>query len=489
MADFNQNKEKNRAVKVLFINPPCRESLPPSSIPLGLAYVASVLREAGHDVKIIDADALKLSKEEVEEIIKREEFDLIAAGAMVPGYKYIKWLAEVVKKQHPKKTFLVGGALATSAPKIVMDKTKADAVVLGEAENTFCEVAEAIRKGNGFEGIDGLWFKKNGKVVKNKQRELIKNLDELPFPAWDLFPMEKYLSVPNFNNKPNLKTINMSTSRGCPFNCTFCYNVFGARTNRVRSIGNIIAEIKELQKKYNIKGIMISDNLFVSNKQYVSDFCDELKKEKIKIIWGTSGRVNTVNLEILKKMKEAGCVGLLYGFESGSQKMLNAMNKQVTVEQMKKAVEITKEAGIEIWPAFMVGIPGETKETIKETVDFIKEMDIFVSGIFIANPFPGSQLFDYAMEKGLIKDVEKFIEESGECFDLHVNCSGMPDKELLKWRLWATNEVISNYRKKHRLKALKMDIEKVRITVKNFGIIGTTKKVINRAKRKLGLLS
>ena len=474
-------------MKILLINPPCRESLPPSSLPLGLAYVASVLREAGHNVKIIDVDALKLSKEKVEEIIKKEEFGLVAAGAMVPGYKYIKWLTGVVKKHHATKPLIIGGALASSAPKIVMDNTKADAVVLGEAENTFCEVAEAIEKKKSFEGIDGLWFRKNGKIVKNKERELIKNLDELPFPAWDLFPIEKYLSVPNFNNNQSIRSINMISSRGCPFNCTFCYNVFGTRTHRARSIDNVIAEIKELNKRYGVKGILISDNLFVANKKYVAEFCERLKKEKIDIIWGTSGRVNTVNLETLKKMKEAGCIGLLYGFESGSQKMLDAMNKQVTVEQMKHAVRITKEAGIEIWSAFMVGIPGETKETIKETAEFIKEMDLFVPGLFIANPFPGSQLFDYAMKKGLIKDVEKFIEESGECFDLHINCSGMPDNELLKWRDWANREIISTYRRRHKFEALKMDVEKLQSTIRNFGVIGTAKKIIGRAKRKLKL--
>ncbi|MDP6670675.1 MAG: radical SAM protein [archaeon] len=473
-------------MKVLMIHAPVRESLPPSSVPLGLAYIGAVLMKAGHKVEVLDICANKYTREEVEERVKKDDFDIVLTGGMITVYKYVKWLSQIIRKHHPNKPIFIGGAMPTSAPKVTLEKTEANAIILGEAEYTTLELVEAVEKGKGFEGIDGIWFKKDGKIVKNRQRDLIKNLDELPLPAWELFPMEIYINNPNLDDlPPGTKSLGMSTARGCPFNCTFCYNVFGARTNRRRGVDSIIHEIKELRRRYDVRAIHFSDDLFISNKAFVKEFCRRLIDEKIGLIWGTSGRVNTVNLPTLKRMKEAGCIGILYGFESGSQKMLDKMNKQVTIEQMKHAINITREAGLKMYPNFMVGIPGESVETIKETVEFIKEMDLYVQSLFIANPFPGSQLYDYAKSKGLIKDEEKFIEGCSECLELNLNVTDMSDEDLCYWRDWAVREILSAYRKRHPIKALRMDFHKISESVKKFGFIGTAKKAVNRIKRRI----
>ncbi len=473
-------------MKVLLIIPPCRESRPAASLPLGFAYIASVLRNAGHDVSFMNIDAFRHSKEKVEELVKKAEFDVAATGGLITVYSYVKWLSRIVKKYHPKKMLAIGGAMPTCVPHVVLEKTEADAVILGEGEYTMLELVEAVEKNRGLEKVKGLWFKKDGKIIRNERRELIKNLDELPFPAWDLLPMDLYLSRPTINHlPPNLKSITVSTARGCPYGCTFCYNVFGARSSRKRSADSIISEIKILQEKYDVKVIAFCDDLFIINKKDIMEFCDKMIEQKIDLIWASNGRVNTVDMELLKKMKKAGCVGILYGFESGSQKMLDAMNKQVTVKQIKDAINATREAGLHIYPNFMFGIPGETVETIKETVNFIKEMDMYIPGIFIASPFPGSQLYDYAKSKGLIKDEEKFIESCGECLSLTLNLTDMSDSELLHWRDWATHEIISTYRRRHPIEALEMDWQKLRNTLKIFGFTGTVKKIFNRAKRRL----
>jgi len=182
-------------------------------------------------------------------------------------------------------------------------------------------------------------------------------------------------------------------------------------------------------------------------------------------------------------MKQAGCTNLSFGIESGSQKMLDSMNKMATVEQAKKAITAARQAGIRVHPAFMVGIPGESPETIKASVDFIKEMDLFVPVIFITNPYPGSEFYDYAKKKGLIKDEEAFVEKCGEAIDLNVNLTDMSDEKLLYWRSWAIHKAIHDYRRRHPLEAVRMDLRKIRFTLKGHGLAGSMKKAFNKIKR------
>jgi len=473
-------------MKVLLINVPCRESLPPTNFPIGLGYIASVLRNAGHEISVLDINAHRYSRETVERLIKEADFDMAATGNLITLYGYTKWLSGVLKKHHPEKFLVIGGALATSAPEIVLGRTEADAIALGEGEATMLELADALGKKRGLEEVKGIWFKKGGKIVKNPPRELMKNLDELPFPAWDLFPVDIYLKYMHIEKLPlSWKCMNISTVRGCPFNCSFCYNVFGVHTARARSPDSIIAEIKALKERYGVKAITFIDNLFITNRTKVLEFCEKMIEQKIGVAWVTSARVDVVDLELLKKMRQAGCAWISYGLESGSQKMLDAMNKSTTVEKMLKAIEATRKAGLFVYGSFMVGTPGETPETIKETVEFIKKIDLFVPGIFIATPYPGSDLYEFALKKGAIPNEEEFISKCGEAFDLTVNVSGMSDAELLKWRSWAAREVISDYRRRHRLEALKMDFTKLRLTVARFGFSGTLKKIAGRAGRAM----
>ena len=353
-------------MKVLLINPPYRESLPPSVFPSGIGYIASVLMEGGHEVSVLDINGCRYSRKEVEKQIRETNFDLVAIGGLITRYKYIKWVCTLLKKYHPDKFRIVGGAIATSASELVINKMDIDGIVLGEGEYTILELANALEKGSDLKKVDGIWFKKNGKVVKNQPRELIKDLDSLPFPAWDLFPIKKYLQVPCYGKIPvTYKSMNISTVRGCPFSCKFCYNVFGTKTSRARSIDNVISEINELREKYGVKAFLFEDDLFTLNRARVMEFCKKIMKKKLDIIWGASARVDVVDEEMLMTMKQAGCILISYGIETGSQKMLDSIGKGVKVEQAKKAIRLTKKTGMQIVTSFMVGVPGETPETIK----------------------------------------------------------------------------------------------------------------------------
>ncbi len=286
--------------------------------------------------------------------------------------------------------------------------------------------------------------------MKTPAQPYIKDLDAIPFPAWNLFPITVYLNTPKYPEAYGLKTMNLITSRGCPFNCNFCSKTFSGV--RMRSIDNIIEEIKELKRLYNIRALHFTEELVMMNKQRMMELCDALKPMKLK--WVCQGRTNFVDYEMLKKMEEAGCVRVGYGIESGSQKILNNMNKAQTVEMCDKAIRLTKKAGLIPVIQMMFGYPGETRETIKETIDFCDRVHAQPNAgeFFITTPLPGTQLYDYALQKGLIGDEEKYLERLTGCGELLVNFTDFSDEEFMKLKKETENAIARNYsryRNKH----------------------------------------
>ena len=299
--------------------------------------------------------------------------------------------------------------------------------------------------------VKGIWYKKEGKIIKNPPRPLIENLDEIPYPAWDLFDMETYLKNPMGFEPPGdialdrVRSMPICPSRGCPYNCTFCYHIF-SRRNRVRSAESILGEIKELKDRYDINFFAFHDDCFIINRKRLYEFCDAYGESGLGIKWACFGRANLMNGELLQKLKDANCEYVGYGIESGSQKMLDAMNKQVTVEQAKNALLLTQKMGIRVHCTFMVGIPGETRETIWETVKFCKDTNRSVH-LFFAAPYPGTPLFEQAKKLGRIPDdLESYVSRLGDVDEFVVNLTDMPDEELQELRSRAEKEVNSYYR-------------------------------------------
>ncbi len=445
---------------VLLINPPIREREDPTMFPLGIAYIASALRNAGHKVKILDIYCEGLNKKKVEERIKEiKDIDLIGTGGLVTLYSYIKFLCDTIKKYHDIP-IMVGGSLPSSAPEIVLNKTKADILIFGEGEIPAVEIANRIQDKKGLEGIKGIWFKKEGKIIKEAACERIENIDNLAIPAYDMFDIDKYASTPVIVEGRNLtgkrKKLYMLTGRGCPQRCAFCYRNFGRKV-AYRSIDKILDEIKYLYDTYNIKFVGFLDETFTIKKERVMEFCTSLIELNLDFRWTCCTRVDLVDKEILTMMRKAGCDYICFGIESGSQKMLDLMHKDITVEQSKKAIELCKQVGILANPSFMLGFPGETEETIRESIEFCKEVDLPVN-FFITCPYPGTEIYGYAIEKGLIKDKEKFIEnlsKQGDAYILNVNLTKFSDEKLLELRKNAYNEVMRNYFKNNRLRILK----------------------------------
>ncbi|OHB57275.1 MAG: hypothetical protein A2173_02900 [Planctomycetes bacterium RBG_13_44_8b] len=431
-------------MKILLINPPIREWSRPNVLPLGLGYIAAVLQQTGHEVVIMDINANRWSPEEVEDRIKEADFDIVGIGAIVTVYRYVKWLVSLLKKYYPAKRVIVGGSVGTSVPKIVLEKAGADVVCIGESEKTIVELIEAIETNKSLDGIEGIWYKNgDGSIVANKDRISIANLDDLPFPAWDLFPMDIYLKnpvgAPNRNKwidgstpEDTVLSMNISATRGCPYKCIYCYHDFMGQRYRHRSPGNIIKEMKTLYENYGAEYLHFTDDEFCLKEEFVYEFCREVKKEfGGKVTWGCSGRVNLMTEELISTMADAGCVLIGYGIESGSQKMLDVMKKSVMVEQAKNAIRWTKKYLGWADCSFIVGIPGENRETIQETVDFCKELDLIPEVIFFATPYPQTELYQLALSQGKIKDEEEYILSLGEQGEkVRVNFTDFSNEEL-----------------------------------------------------------
>ncbi len=441
-------------MKILLINPPIREWAKPNCFPSGLGYLSSVLLSAGYEVEVLDINGYRYSRQEVEARVEASDADVFGVGGLITVYGYIKWLTQVVKRYHPDKTVIAGGSSATSIPRTFLECTKADIAVTGEGELTLPELMHALRDGGNLEGLHGIWYKDgNGEIMARPSRPAIKDLDAIPFPAWDLFPMDIYLGNPV--GAPNIRkwndggssndaplTMNILPSRGCPYQCIYCYHDFMGVKYRHRSAQNILDEIVSLVDRYGVNYIHFTDDDFVINRKHVMKFCDLIIESGLNIQWGSSGRVNLMTEELLAKMAAAGCVWIGYGIESGSQKMLDVMKKQVTVEQARKAIELARKYISQVDCSFMMGTPGETRETIMETVEFCKEMDLAPEVIFFATPYPGTELYDIARERGLIEDEEKFVLnlwEQGE--KITVNFSELSDEELFEMREWAIAEL------------------------------------------------
>ena len=436
-------------MKILLINPPIREWSKPNVFPHGLAYIASVLLKDNHSIEILDINGYRWSKEEVEERIKESDFDVVGIGGIVTIYKYVKWLVSIIKKYHPDKKIIIGGSVGSSIPEIMLKKNPVDIICVGEGEITVKELMRALESGDCLSNVKGIWYKDHaGNVQKTEKRPPIMDLDSIPLPAWDLFPMDIYLKnpvgAPNRNkwidgasDDDSVLSITLCGTRGCPYQCIYCYHDFMGQTYRHRSAKSIVDEIRVLYNRYKVLYFHFIDDEFVMNNKFVYDFCSQMKalRQELNenITWGSTGRVNLMTEDLVIAMSEAGCVLIGYGIESGSQKILDFIKKKVTVEQAKEAVRITRKHLGWADTSLMIGYPGETKKTIQETIDFCKELDLNPEIIFFLTPYPGTELYEMALKAGKIGDEEEYILGLGEQGEkIRVNFTDFTDDELYK---------------------------------------------------------
>ncbi len=385
-------------MNTLFINPPGKISF--VSPPLGLLYVAASLKEDGHKVFVIDYNLEKLERRRLSDFIKEKQIEIVGISIVTPKVYDAIELANCIKKQFPDITIIAGGPHATLMPEELLLKCPAiNFVIQGEGEIRMEGLIKNIKNKEEIKKLDGIAFWENGQLINNPPKEYLENLNTIPLPARDLIDILKYSNHLKTSISP---ATTMMTSRGCPFQCIYCSKPVTGSKLRSLSPENVIKEIESLQKEYGIREIVFYDDSFTLDRERTMKICDLIIQNGIKLAWQCETRVNLVDKELLEKMKQAGCYLIAYGIESGSDRVLKILKKGITVEQVKKAVETTKKAGIRIIGYFMLGIPGETEEEIKQTIKFAKELDIDFAQFAIATAYPGTELYEIAKAQNKI---------------------------------------------------------------------------------------
>lgn len=398
-------------MKVLFINPPAKNEITgnnPEIIksergfdpPLGILYVAGYLKKhANHELKIIDAQVEKMSYPKLREEIKKFAPDVIGVTAMTFTLLDVLKTIEIAKEALPTVKIVLGGPHVHIYPEETANLKNVDYVILGEGEETFFQLLQNMGDANALKRVSGLVFKTNGAIINTGSKDYCRTLDDLPFPPREMLPYKKYFSL-LAKEKP---ITTMFTSRGCPFRCSFCDRPNMGKVFRKRSARNVVDEMEECLK-LGIREIFIYDDTFTVDKQRVIDICEEILRRNLKFSWDIRARVDTVNEELLALLKKAGCKRIHYGVEAGTEKILKVLNKNITLEQVLKAFQMTRKIGIETLAYFMIGSPTETREDILTTIKFAKKLNPDFTQITLMTPFPATKIYQKALEEGVFKN-------------------------------------------------------------------------------------
>jgi anaerobic magnesium-protoporphyrin IX monomethyl ester cyclase len=467
-------------MKILVVNPCLRPTSPHRYIPVGLGYVATAIKEAGYKFDLLDVDINTLSDQQVEAHIIGHKYDVVLVGSIVTHYKWIKNFVTMVRRHQKDCKIIVGNSVGSSIPEVILHYTPVDVVVLGEADITVVEVLDTISKGKSLgeaiepiktvphhngdlpscihgRGVQGIVFRDaKGRLIHTGSRKAVKLIDDLPFPDWDLFDVERYLDMSRTTAHDttlfaaeDARVMPVNTARGCVFKCSFCHYVFWNDPYRHRSPENVIAEIKRNQKKYGANYINFWDELSFHKIAPAEKFVDALIEADLGIHFTAAIRTDLLGrpedslerrLGLARKMKQAGAVALGFSLESANEEILVAMNKRVKGDYFGEQVRVLKQAGIIANTSIIVGYPQETPATIRETLDACRRANVYPSPGFLL-PMPSTGMWDHAIKHGYITDIDRYLLEITERQDFGINMTTMSDEELKRETFAALKEL------------------------------------------------
>lgn len=449
-------------MKVIIINPPvvgddkyiregrCEQrasSFQYLMVPISLPSIAGLLRENKFDVKVLDCIAEDLGFTGALKVIKQYNPKLIVINYSTVTYEGDKKFSAMVRRGLPGAHLTAIGVHVTTMTEQALTETALNSIIRNEPEETALELAQAIEKGRKTERqknrkaetdqklkkIKGLSYRSKSKVIDNPDRPFIENLDALPFPARDLLHNEKY-KMPVYNRPYTL----VVTSRGCPNNCSFCTaKIYYGSKIRMRSPENILDEVEEIIKVQKIKDISFWADTFTFVKRHVMELCAGIKKRNLQFRWMCNARVDRIDPEMLKAMKGAGCQVIAFGVESGNQKILNSIGKNITLKEIRQAYKWVRKADIESAAHIIFGLPGETEGTIRQTIKFVKEINPDYVQFYSAIPFPGTRFRKEAEQKGWITSDKWSDYELGKNI---ISTPKLPVERLAYWRKRAYRE-------------------------------------------------
>lgn len=442
----------SKGCNVILIYPPHRDKISASEVPpLGMAYLASFVRKQMGDactVSILDININRINQQQFKEqlLLLDKKPDIIGIGGIVTVFRHFLWMSKICKEIFPDTLLVAGGSLASTVPHLLFMRSPVDVCVKGEGEITFLEIIQKIAQGFDREELRrvsgvSLWDAKKQEIINTPARKAALDMDIFGMPAYDLLDMGKY--VTGFTGygrdlaaevaAPDNRHMAITTSRGCTDRCTFCYRQFSAV--RMNSAGFVKNHILYLYEHFGVNVFSFIDELFNISEKRVNELCEcfmDLRRKIPNLYFRAEGRADIVNIGMLKKLKDAGCFQINYGLESGSPKMLQLMKKRITVAQNREAVLATKEAGIHCVPQFLIGLPGETRETLAETFKFIESIDLWsYVCIHKANAYPGSDIYRYAMERGLIRDEFSYVSSLADSASYPLQLGEISEKEMM----------------------------------------------------------
>ncbi len=379
--------------KVALINP--AQSTKYAQPPMGLALIAAVLERAGYQVTILEANVLKLQPEDVVPMVT--DADVVGLTAMTPTIGAAISIARHLKQANPDLTIILGGAHATLLPEETLAAApEIDIVVRGEGEQTIIELLHGLEHKQPLDDIPGITYREDGTVISTAARSTTIDLDSLPFLAYHLLPRQRYKPHPPHGRALPFATI--ITSRGCPYRCSYCSKpIFGDKF-RGQSPERVVEEVAYYKENFSIKELAFYDDVFTLNKKRAYAIADEIIRRRLKIHWTCEARVNLVDKELLRHIKHAGCYSIAYGIESGSQEILNTLDKDISLEQVEEAVRLSREVDLQTIGYFMIGSPGESPETIRRTIQFAKKLKLDFTQFAITTPFPGTKLYNLYLD-------------------------------------------------------------------------------------------
>lgn len=376
-------------------------------MPLGLMYIASYVRKyvPGIETTILDCEIDGLSDSQIEERLRTIKPDFVTFTVPTPTVNICQRISDLAKKVNSKTIVVWGGLHPTVFPKECVKHPSVDYAVIGEGEEIIRKLVQRLRDGgDDFSDIPGIAFKSgSGDPVQNPAHELIQDLDTIPFPAYDLIDVTRYHTAPSKKLSNSSSTMNIMTSRGCVFDCIHCISkTTWKRRMRFRSPQNVADEMEYCINEFGVKEFNFMDDLFGINEKRVIEVCEEIAQRNLGAKWVAFARTDTVTEPMLRAMKKAGCVQISMGIESGNQDVLDKMRKSLRLDQVRRGIALMKKHGFEVHSSFMLGNIGETKDTMQDTINFAKELDIDNATFFITSPYPGTDLYSVSLEGGLI---------------------------------------------------------------------------------------
>ncbi|OQD58685.1 putative oxidoreductase [Methanobrevibacter arboriphilus JCM 13429 = DSM 1125] len=388
---------------VLLINPidntAVKNGLGLSIPPLNLMYLAGALEKASFSVKIFDDDLYQLGNDKILKVVSKIDPMVVGLTATTATINNALEYVKNIKRVLPNVLSVIGGPHTTFVPEeTLIDEESLDVVVIGEGEETFVDLVEAFIKTQykKLSKVKGIAFRDEDKVRMNGFRPLIKDLDSIPFPARHLVPFKSY--------ELSGQSGGMITSRGCVFGCNYCSSsLIMGKKFRTRSPENVVDEVEELVFKYGLEDIAFLDDIFMLDKRRAIKICDEIKERGIDLKFVASSRVDTVNKSLLESLTNSGMKTLYYGVESGSQRVLDLMGKNITLNQTEKAFKIAKDVGVDVIGSFILGYPGETVEEMNDTIDFSIKLDPDYAQYSILTPFPGTPIYSQLKKSNLLE--------------------------------------------------------------------------------------